>query len=93
MTKAQLMTAGIALNGFRAWGWQSHLAEELGVSVSTIHRWASPSDPTPMPEVARVAIRLLVERRTVPLACRECPLRRAPGTARPQRPSSAGNRQ
>jgi plasmid maintenance system antidote protein VapI len=41
MTRDELVEAGVRLNGGKPWGWQSRLAEALGVDGSTVRRWVS----------------------------------------------------
>ena len=60
MTAAELTEAGKALYGH---GWQTRLAEALGVDGSTVRRWVAGS--VPVPNVAAAAIRCFVERRAL----------------------------
>lgn len=52
MTPKQLREACIKLYG--EWGWQTRLAEELGVDGSTVRRWVSGAVPIPNPVEAAV---------------------------------------
>lgn len=52
MSGQELKEAAIRLYG--AWGWQSRLAEALGVDVSSVRRWASGQIPVPGPAAAAV---------------------------------------
>lgn len=49
ITPAELKTLGPKLFGF---GWQTHMAEALGVDGSTVRRWVSGAIPVPGPAVA-----------------------------------------
>lgn len=57
MTPDELKDAGRALHGN---GWQTRLAEQLGVDGSTVRRWVSGAVPVPNPAAA--AIRCFLER-------------------------------
>lgn len=57
MTPQELAEAGRELNDGR-WGWQTRLAERLGIDGSTVRRWVSGALPVPNP--AAVAIRCLL---------------------------------
>lgn len=57
MTPDELQKAGVAL--FGSYGWQTRLAEALGVDGSTVRRWVSGAVPIPNPAAA--AIRCFVE--------------------------------
>ena len=46
---------------FGEWGWQTRLAELLEVDGSTVRRWVSGAVSVPGP--AKVALRLMLERR------------------------------
>lgn len=56
MQPQELRQAAVVLYGDR--GWQSQLAEALGVDGSTVRRWLSGAVPVPNP--AAVAVRLLL---------------------------------
>lgn len=56
MSPDELKEAGRALYGN---GWQTRLAENLGVDGSTVRRWVSGSVPVPNPAAA--AIRCFLE--------------------------------
>lgn len=58
MQPQELRAAAVALYGDR--GWQSRLADALGVDGSTVRRWLSGAVPVPNP--AAVAVRLLLDR-------------------------------
>jgi DNA-binding transcriptional regulator YdaS (Cro superfamily) len=60
MTADELKEAGRALFGK---GWQTRLAEQLGVDGSTVRRWVSGAVPVPNP--AAVAIRCFVQIRAL----------------------------
>jgi hypothetical protein len=59
MTRDELREAGERLYG--KWGWQTRLAEALGVDGSTVRRWISGA--VPVSGVAAVAIRCLLRER------------------------------
>jgi DNA-binding transcriptional regulator YdaS (Cro superfamily) len=50
MTPEELAKAGVTLYG--KWGWQTRMAEALGVDGSTVRRWVSGAVPVPGPVVA-----------------------------------------
>ena len=52
MTPDELRTASVALYGH--YGWQTRLAEQLGVDGSTVRRWVSGAVPIPNPVAAAV---------------------------------------
>ena len=52
MTPDELAKAGVRLYG--SWGWQTRLAEALGVDGSTVRRWVSGAVPIPNPVAAAV---------------------------------------
>lgn len=52
MTPEELREAGVELYG--EWGWQTRLAEALGVDGSTVRRWVSGAVPIPNPVAAAV---------------------------------------
>lgn len=52
MTPDELSKAGVEL--FGNWGWQTRLAEALGVDGSTVRRWVSGAVPIPGPAEAAV---------------------------------------
>ena len=58
MTPKQLTEAAIKLYGER--GWQTRLAEELGVDGSTVRRWISGA--VPVTATAAAAVRCFVSR-------------------------------
>lgn len=58
MTPKQLAEAGVKLYGER--GWQTRMAEALGVDGSTVRRWISGAVPIPNPVAA--ALRCFLER-------------------------------
>lgn len=60
MQAQELADIGRELNDGR-WGWQTRLAERLGVDGTTVRRWVSGSVPVPAP--AAVAIRCLLRER------------------------------
>jgi DNA-binding transcriptional regulator YdaS (Cro superfamily) len=51
MTPDELKEAGRALFGN---GWQTRLAEQLGVDGSTVRRWVSGAVPIPNPAAAAI---------------------------------------
>lgn len=51
MTAAELKTVGPKLYGH---GWQTRLAEALGVDGSTVRRWVSGAVPVPGPAAAAI---------------------------------------
>ena len=53
MTPAELRKVCIELYG--EWGWQTRLAEALGVDGSTVRRWVSGAVPVPGPVAAAIA--------------------------------------
>ena len=59
MTPKQLTEAGRALYGER--GWQTRMAEELGVDGSTIRRWVSGA--VPVTATAAAAIRCFLRQK------------------------------
>lgn len=63
MTPSELIAAGMKLYG--NWGWQSRLAEALGVDASTVRRWVSGQVPVPGP--VAVAVRHMVEKHEKPV--------------------------
>lgn len=56
MTPKQLTDAGVQL--FGEWGWQTRLAEALGVHVTTIQRYVAGQVPIPGPVEAWVKCKL-----------------------------------
>ena len=58
MTPNQLAEAGRKLYGER--GWQTRMAEALGVDGSTVRRWVSGA--VPVPTTAAAALRCFLER-------------------------------
>ena len=52
MKPSELSKLGIQL--FGEWGWQTRLAEALGVDGSTVRRWISGAVPIPNPVAAAV---------------------------------------
>ena len=50
MTPEELKAAGVELYG--GWGWQTRMAEALGVDGSTVRRWVSGAVPIPNPVAA-----------------------------------------
>jgi DNA-binding transcriptional regulator YdaS (Cro superfamily) len=60
MSADELKEAGRALFGH---GWQTRLAEQLGVDGSTVRRWVSGAVPVPNP--AAVAIRAFLTIRSL----------------------------
>lgn len=52
MSPQELRDAGVALYG--RWGWQTRLAEALGVDGSTVRRWVSGAVPVPGPAAAAI---------------------------------------
>lgn len=58
MTPTQLAEAGRKLYGER--GWQTRMAEALGVDGSTVRRWVSGT--VPVPTTAAAALRCFLER-------------------------------
>lgn len=59
MTPEELAKIGVKLYG--DWGWQTRMAEELGVDGSTVRRWVSGAVPIPGPAIA--ALNCFVERK------------------------------
>ena len=59
MSPSELCEAGLTLYG--GWGWQTRLAEELGVDASTVRRWISGASPISLQTT--VAIRGLVRQK------------------------------
>lgn len=59
MTPEQLAKAGVKLYG--GWGWQTRMAEALGVDGSTVRRWVSGAVPIPGP--AEAALKCFLERK------------------------------
>lgn len=57
MSPSELCQAGLTLYG--GWGWQTKLAEDLGVDGSTVRRWISGASP--ISQQTAVAIRSMVE--------------------------------
>ena len=64
LTPQGLKAVGEAL--FGEWGWQTRIAELLEVDGSTVRRWVSGAVSVPGP--AKVALRLMLERRGRDLA-------------------------
>lgn len=60
MSADELKEAGRALFGH---GWQTRLAEQLGVDGSTVRRWVSGAVPVPNPAAAAIRCFLHVARR------------------------------
>lgn len=52
MTPEELRECGVEL--FGEWGWQTRLAEALGVDGSTVRRWVSGAVPVPGPASAAI---------------------------------------
>lgn len=52
MKPSELREAGVTLYGER--GWQTRLAENLGVDGSTVRRWISGAVPIPNPVAAAI---------------------------------------
>lgn len=52
MTPDELREACVELYG--DWGWQTRLAEALGVDGSTVRRWVSGAVPIPNPVAAAI---------------------------------------
>ena len=50
MTSQELAEIGCQLYG--KWGWQTRMAEALGVDGSTVRRWVSGAVPVPGPVAA-----------------------------------------
>lgn len=50
MTPTELREIGVELYG--SWGWQTRMAEALGVDGSTVRRWISGALPVPGPAAA-----------------------------------------
>lgn len=50
MSPDELKAAGVKLYG--DWGWQTRMAEALGVDGSTVRRWVSGAVPIPGPVAA-----------------------------------------
>jgi DNA-binding transcriptional regulator YdaS (Cro superfamily) len=63
MTPADLKSAGEALYG--KWGWQTRLAEALGVDGSTVRRWLSGVVPVTGPAAAAIKCFLREHDRTL----------------------------
>jgi len=61
MTPDELRVACIKLYG--DYGWQTRLAEQLGVDGSTVRRWVSGAVPIPNPVEAAIGCFLSVKRR------------------------------
>jgi DNA-binding transcriptional regulator YdaS (Cro superfamily) len=61
LTRDELCAAGRTLYG--RWGWQTRLAEALGVNGSTVRRWVA--GVTPVPGPVAVAVRGLLENKAV----------------------------
>ena len=78
VTPEDLRIAGEQL--FGRWGWQTRLAEALEVDGSTVRRWVSGAVPLPNP--AKVAIRLMLQ------AGRASPAPTPVRVATPSRPRS-----
>lgn len=58
MTPDELKAAGAELFGK---GWQTRVAEQLGVDGSTVRRWISGA--VPVPNIAAAAIRCFLDRK------------------------------
>lgn len=58
MNQQQIAKIGVEIWGDR--GWQTRMAEALGVDGSTVRRWVSGALPVPNP--AAVALNCLLER-------------------------------
>ena len=61
MNADELKTAGRELFGH---GWQTRLAERLGVDGSTVRRWVSGAVPVPNPAAAAIRSFLYIRRLT-----------------------------
>ena len=61
MSPAELAQAGRELFGY---GWQTRLAERLGVDGSTVRRWVSGAVPVPNPAAAAIRAYLYIRRST-----------------------------
>ncbi len=59
MTPEELRSACVELYGY---GWQTRLAEALGVDGSTVRRWVSGAVPIPNPTAA--AVRCFLDRKS-----------------------------
>jgi DNA-binding transcriptional regulator YdaS (Cro superfamily) len=57
----ELKQAGRDLFGY---GWQTRLAERLGVDGSTVRRWVSGAVPVPNPAAAAIRAYLYIRRTT-----------------------------
>lgn len=49
---------------FGRWGWQTRMAEELGVNISTVKRWLAGTTPIPTP--VRLALHYLLLKKKHP---------------------------
>lgn len=67
---------------FGEWGWQTRLAELLEVDGSTVRRWVSGAVSVPGP--AKVALRLMLERRGLQQPARPAPANTGKLPARPR---------
>lgn len=56
MTVAELREIGLKLFGY---GWQTRIAEALGINPRTVRTWVAGADPVPGP--ASVALRLMLK--------------------------------
>lgn len=61
MTADELKSAGRELFGH---GWQTRLAEQLGVDGSTVRRWVSGAVPVPNPAAAAIRAFLHIRKLT-----------------------------
>lgn len=61
MSPDELKQAGRDLFGY---GWQTRLAERLGVDGSTVRRWVSGAVPVPYPAAAAIRAYLYIRRTT-----------------------------
>jgi hypothetical protein len=80
LSAEDLRIAGEAL--FGRWGWQTRLAEALEVDGSTVRRWLSGAVPAPHP--VKVALRLMLAARCVPVASEPVPIAPEKMPARPR---------
>lgn len=53
MSREEFRDAGMTL--FGSWGWQTRMAENLHVHVSTVQRWVTGEVPVPGPVDAAVS--------------------------------------
>ena len=62
MDKYRLEKIGVEL--FGNWGWQTRIAEELGVNISTVKRWLA--GVTPVPQPVRLALQYILLKKRYP---------------------------